>query len=154
MQKSERAAQARRELDRKFATTDLGPLRARPRGGWIRAVRNALGMSQEALAGRLQIAKPNVSKLERNEVRETISLGKLAEVARALDCQLVYAFVPNSSLEETVQEQAEHVAAATLGYVSTTMGLEDQSIDPGRHGDLIAAEARKVIDANRQWSAP
>lgn len=153
MQKSERAAQARRELDRRFAAADLAPVSARPRGGWIRAVRNGLGMSQEALAARLQIAKPNVSKLERNEVRETISLGKLAEVARALDCQLVYAFVPNSSLEDTVQRQAEHVAASTLGYVSTTMGLEDQSIDPDRDGELIAAEARRVIEANRQWSS-
>lgn len=116
-------------------------------------MRNGLGMSQEALAARLQIATPNVSKLERNEVRETISLGKLAEVARALDCQLVYAFVPNSSLEDTVQRQAEHVAASTLGYVSTTMGLEDQSIDPERLGELIAAEARRVIEANRQWSS-
>ena len=151
MRKSERAAQARRELDRKFAAAIIDPLRARPRGGWIRAIREGLGMSQEALASRLHIAKPSLAKLERNELHETISIGKLAEVARAMDCQLVYALVPNTSLEETVQKQAELVAARTLGYVSATMDLEDQSVGPDRHSDQLAAQARKVIDANRQW---
>ncbi len=108
-------------------------------------------MSQEALAGRLHIAKPSVAKLERNELRETISIGKLAEVARAMNCQLVYALVPNTSLEQTVREQAEHVAARTLGYVSATMDLEDQSVGPDRRADQLADHTRKVIDANRQW---
>ena len=75
-------------------------------------------MSQEALAARLGISKPSVAKLERSEVNDTISLGKLAEVARALDCTLVYALVPNTNLEDTVQKQARRVAAETLGYVA------------------------------------
>ena len=108
-------------------------------------------MSQEALAARLQIAKPSLAKLERNELHDTISIGKLAEVARAMDCELVYALVPNTSLDETVRKQAEHVAAKTLGYVSATMDLEAQSVSPDRGSDQLAAEARRVIDGNRQW---
>ena len=80
MRKSERAAQARREIDRKFAAADLSPVLARPRGGWIRAIRAGLGMSQEALATRLDVTKANIAKLERSELAETISIGKLAEV--------------------------------------------------------------------------
>lgn len=152
MRKSERAAQARRELDRKFETANLGPVLARPRSGWIRAIRTGLGMSQEALAVRLGVTKANVAKLEASELSETIGLGKLAEVARAMDCQLVYALVPNTSLEQTVQHQAERVASATLGYVATTMGLEDQAVEADRRTDQIAAQARKVIDDNRQWT--
>jgi len=152
MQRSERAAQARRELDRKFAVADVRSIRARPRGGWIRAVRTGLGMSQEALAERLGIAAPSVAKLEKNEVRDAISIGKLADVARAMDCQLVYALVPNTNLEDTVQQQAKRAASATLGYVAATMELEDQAVDDDRHADQLAAQARKVIDANRQWS--
>ena len=151
MQKSERAAQARRELDRKFAAASIDPILARPRGGWIRAIRAGLGMSQEALASRLQITKPSLAKLERNELHETISIGKLADVARAMDCQLVYALVPNTSLDETVWKQAEQVAARTLGYVSATMDLEDQSVGPDRRSDQLEAQARVVVDANRQW---
>ncbi len=151
MRKSERAAQARRELDRKFATADLKPVLARPRGGWIRAIRNGLGMSQEALAERLGVTKANIAKLEASELSETISIGKLAEVARALDCQLVYALIPNTSLEHTVQLQAQRVASATLGYVAATMDLEDQAVETDRRAEQLALQARKVIDDNRQW---
>ena len=152
MKKSERAAQARRELDRKLAAANLDPISARPRGGWIRAVRTALGMSQQVLADRLHISGPSVVGLEKNEANETISVGKLAEVARALDCRLVYALVPNTSFESTVQSQAERVAAQTLAYVDTTMGLEDQSVESQRHAERLATEARRVIEANRQWT--
>lgn len=151
MQKSERAAQARRELDRKFHAANIDPIRATPRGGWIRAIRAGLGMSQEALAARLHIAKPSLAKLEKNELNETISIGKLAAVARAMDCQLVYVLVPNSGLDQTVQRQAEQVAARTLAYVDTTMSLEDQSVGPDHRAEQLAAQARKVIEANRQW---
>ncbi len=108
-------------------------------------------MSQEALAARLHIAKPSLAKLEKNELNETISIGKLAAVARAMDCQLVYVLVPNSGLDQTVQRQAEQVAARTLAYVDTTMSLEDQSVGPDHRAEQLAAQARKVIEANRQW---
>jgi predicted DNA-binding mobile mystery protein A len=110
-------------------------------------------MSQEALATRLHIAKPSLAKLEKNELNETISIGKLAEVARAMDCQLVYALVPNTTLDQTVHKQAEQVAAKALGYVAATMDLEDQSVGPDRRADLLAAQARKVVEANRQWTS-
>lgn len=151
MRKSERAAQARRELDRKFAAASIDPVQTRPRAGWIRAVRTGLGMSQVALATRLDISSPSVAKLERSEVNDAISLGKLAEVARALDCTLMYALVPNTSLEDTVQKQARRVAAQTLGYVTTTMHLEDQAVESDRHADQLDMHARKVIDSHRLW---
>ena len=151
MEKSERAVQARRELDRKFASATLGPVQARPRAGWIGAVRTGLGMSQEALAARLGISTPSVSKLERSEISYTIRLAKLAEVALALDCTLVYALVPNTSLDDTVQKQARRVAAQTLGYVTTTMRLEDQAVESDRHADQLDQYARTVIDSNRLW---
>lgn len=153
MRKSERAAQARRELDRKFTTANLKPVLARPRGGWIRAIRTGLGMSQEALAARLDVTKANVAKLEGSELGETISIGKLSEVARAMDCQLMYALVPNTSLDHTVVSQAERVALTTLEYVAATMDLEDQAIESDRRAEQLGAQARKVIDDNRQWTA-
>jgi len=114
-------------------------------------VRTGLGMSQEALAARLGISTPSVSKLERSEISYTIRLAKLAEVALALDCTLVYALVPNTSLDDTVQKQARRVAAQTLGYVTTTMRLEDQAVESDRHADQLDQYARTVIDSNRLW---
>ena len=69
-----------------------------------------------------------------------------------MDCRLVYALVPNVSLEHTVQQQAERVATTTLGYVATTMGLEAQAVEPDRRTEQLASQSRKVIDDNRQWT--
>ena len=152
MKRSDKAAQARRELDRKFISANVEPVRARPRFGWIRAIRGALGMSQRVLAERLDITQPSVANLERSELEGGITMGKLAEVARALDCTLFYALVPNTSLEETVQRQARRVAADTLGYVGVTMELEGQAVESDRLADQLDSEKERVIAANRQWS--
>ncbi|HEX9684005.1 MAG TPA: mobile mystery protein A [Acidimicrobiales bacterium] len=151
MKRSERAFQARRELDRKFREANLKPIHARPRSGWIRAIRSGLGMSQEALAARLGVAAPTVTKLEKSELNETISVGKLAEIARALDCTLVYALVPNDSLEHTVQSEARRVSAKLLGYVATTMRLEDQAVSSDQQADQIQRQAQQIIESNRLW---
>lgn len=153
MHKSDRAAQARQELDRKFDATNLEPIQARPRSGWIRAIRSGLGMSQAALASRLGISTPSMAKLEKSEVNETIGIGKLAEVARALDCTLVYALLPNTSIEDTVQKQARRVAAETLSYVANTMQIEDQTVEVDRQADQLEMHARKVIENSRLWRA-
>jgi predicted DNA-binding mobile mystery protein A len=128
MQSQEGAAQARRAIDRRFSQGAAGSLLARPRAGWIRAVRDALGMSQSALAARLGLSAPAVSKLEHSEARGGITLAKLDEVARALDCTLAYALVPNTTLQATVERQARRLAGIQVDYVETTMALEDQSV--------------------------
>jgi len=94
-------------------------------------------MSQAALAARLNISGPAVTKLERAEPTGGITLAKLAEVASALDCSLVYAFVPNTTIEATVQAEARRVATLALGYAGRTMALEAQGIDPDRQSEGI-----------------
>lgn len=151
MQPSERAAQARRELDRKFDAAYLEPIQARPRSGWIRAIRGALGMSQAVLAERLGVSSAAVNKLERAELHGGITTGKLAEVANALDCTLVYALVPNSTLERTVRTQARTVAAQLLGYAARTMALEAQDIDENRQSEAVERHAQRLLADGNLW---
>ena len=153
MQQSERSAQARRELDRKFNQADLDPIRAIPRLGWIRAVRGALGMSQAVLAGRLGVSAAAVNKLEQAERHGGITIRKLAEVAAALDCTLVYALVPHSTLEQTVTTQARRVAAEMLGYVARTMALESQGIGEEREREAIDRYAQQLSARGNVWRA-
>lgn len=153
MQRSERSSQARRELDRKFSAADLDPIRALPRSGWIRAVRGALGMSQAVLAQRLGVSAAAVNKLEHAERHGGITIRKLADVAAALDCTLVYALVPNSSLEQTVMAQARKVAEGTLGYVARTMALEAQEVDDDRQREAIDRYARQLTASGELWRA-
>jgi predicted DNA-binding mobile mystery protein A len=151
MQPSERAAQARRELDRKFDAANLEPIQARPRSGWIRAIRGALGMSQAVLAERLGVSSAAVNKLEHAELHGGITTGKLAEVASALDCTLVYALVPNSTLEQTVRTQARTVAARLLGYATRTMALEAQDIDADRQSEAVERQAQQLVASSNLW---
>jgi mobile mystery protein A len=151
MTRTQKAAQARRELDRRFKTSAIVFMRAKPHSGWVKAIRTALGMSQRDLAARLGVSDVAVHKLERAEQDGRISLAKLGEVAAAMDCTVVYALVPNSSLEETVQRQAHRVAAARLGYVADTMSLEDQSVAPERRAGYAEVYAQELIATNDIW---
>lgn len=123
----------RRQLDKQLSPLQSFARLPRPRNGWIREVRNALGMSARQLAQRLGISQPSVAKFERSEEADTISLRNLRKVAEALDCTLVYAFVPNDSLEATLTQQAERRATEHLKRIEHTMRLEAQ----GRPADEI-----------------
>ena len=151
MNTQQQASQARRELDRKFKTFDLAPLRSRPHRGWIRALRTALGMSQDALGARLSVTGAAVAQLERAEITGGITVAKLSSVAAALDCTLLYVLVPNSSLEDTVMRQARLVAASQLGYVATTMWLEDQAIGDEQRREQLEARAHEIAAGAALW---
>jgi predicted DNA-binding mobile mystery protein A len=153
MQLSERSAQARRELDRKFNEADLEPIRATPRLGWIRAVRGALGMSQAVLADRLGVSAAAVNKLEQAERHGGITVRKLAQVAAALDCTFVYALVPRTTLEQTVTAEARRVAVEMLGYVARSMALESQGIGDEREREAVERYARQLISSGNVWRA-
>jgi predicted DNA-binding mobile mystery protein A len=117
-----------RHLDQRF--TDLRPLTdgPRPPKGWLRVIRDALGMTSAQLAHRLGIAQPSVVELEQSEARGTITLKTLERTAKALGCRLVYALVPLQPLSEIVQNRASEVADRKLAAVAQTMRLEDQAV--------------------------
>src|SRR5262245_57390023 len=98
--KDDTKTRARQRLDERLAAlkpTDR--FRAPPRG-WIRAIRDALGMTGVQFARRLRVRPQSLDAVERSEANGTIQLKTLRRAAEALDCTLVYALVPNSSLEE------------------------------------------------------
>jgi predicted DNA-binding mobile mystery protein A len=101
---------------------------AKPHGGWVRAIREALGMRAEDLADRMGISQPSLSRLESNERIGTVQLDTLQRAADALECDVVYALVPRRSLDEMVNDQARTRALERLGRVAHTMALEDQAL--------------------------
>ncbi len=110
MAKADTAAVARKSLDAKFLDGSLGALAARPARGWIRAIRDALGMSSRQLATRMGQSQPAVSQLEHSEVDDRITLATLRRAADALECDLVYALVPRTTLDDTVRRRARSLA--------------------------------------------
>jgi predicted DNA-binding mobile mystery protein A len=108
-------------------------------------------MSQAVLAGRLGVSPAAVNKLEHAELHGGITTGKLAEVAAALDCSLVYTLVPNTTLEHTVRSQARATAARSLGYAARTMALEAQDIPAERQQEAVERYARELVESGKLW---
>jgi predicted DNA-binding mobile mystery protein A len=79
---------------------------APPLRGWVRTIREGLGLSGSELGVRLGVSQPRVSQIERAELDGTLQLGTLERVAAALHCQLRYAFIPKEPLEGLAQELA------------------------------------------------
>ena len=120
---------------------------ALPPTGWIKAIRNAIGMSMLQLGKRLSITKQSVQDIERREKDGSISIKALREAARALDMQLIYGFVPNDgSLEALIDRKAKELATQIVQRTSNSMKLEDQENSKQRIEKAI--EERATIIKN------
>ncbi len=123
-------------LDQRFAA--LRPLLASPRPpkGWVRALRNALGMTTQQLAQRMGVSQSRIPELERAEVAGGITLKSLERAAQAMGCRVVYAIVPEHRLADIVHAQAALTADRQLASVDQSMRLEDQAVrDAGVRND-------------------
>ena len=89
---------ARQQLDKTLSGYAVARQTSQPAKGWIRAIREALGMSGKQLANRLNVSQPRISKLEQDEVSGVVSLKTMRQAAEAMDCVFVYAIVPRTSL--------------------------------------------------------
>jgi predicted DNA-binding mobile mystery protein A len=143
---------ARRSLDRRF--DGLRPFAdegAVPRGGWVRAIREALGMSAADLAARMGTAQSTVIGMERNERTGRVQLDTLRRAADALDCDLVYALVPRRPLEQMVEDRARVRAAAQLQAVDHSMRLESQGVSDAVIQDHLAEQVALLVDRPGLW---
>lgn len=139
----------RRQMDALYAK--LQPLAEASNvsgGGWLRDIREALGISSVQFAKRLGISKQAYLKLEASEEKRTIELATLSRVADAIGFCVVYAIVPagvHSSLESILRDRATKVATKFVNKVSRTMALEDQSIAKEEREQQIAELADELI---------
>lgn len=95
---------------------------------WIDYVRTGLGMSLVQLARRAGVSQAALSASIRLEKEGRITVNKLREIAEAMDCDLVYEFVPRKKIEELMQDQAEKKTLMLMNETETHMALEDQKV--------------------------
>jgi predicted DNA-binding mobile mystery protein A len=129
---------------------DVGP----PVGGWIRAIRETLGMTNVQLARRLRRKAPqSVEDLQNSEAAGTIKLDRLREVAEAMGCRLVYAVVPLKPLEEIRKDRALEIARKTLKHTSHSMKLEAQDVGPKEEQRALERQVQRLLVGNpkRLW---
>lgn len=152
----DRKALARSSLDRRLAALRASEALARPPRGWVRAIRDALGMTTRQMAERLGVSQPRIVALEKDELQDSITLGRLRKAAEALDCTLAYVLVPNRPLEEMLRIKAGQVADRQVARTHHTMALEDQALSK----EALAAERERLIDEllrsdpKRLWDTP
>jgi predicted DNA-binding mobile mystery protein A len=121
-----------RHLDQRFS--GLRPLAKsqRPPKGWLRAIRDALGMTTSQFAKRLGVSQPRVIKLEKAEVDGSVTLHTLQRAAEALGCRFVYALIPEKPLAEIMRQRAALLADRQSAAVEHSMRLEDQAVKDKR----------------------
>ena len=145
---------ARRALERRLAPwRALKPSStAPPAGGWVRAIRDVLGMSAAELATRMGVTQVAVTKLEASERAGGARLATLTRAANALGCDLVYAFVPRASLEDQIRAQAERVLMRDFDSVANSMRLEDQVVSGDAARDTRDELIAKISSQRGLWS--
>lgn len=124
-----------------------------PPGGWLKAIREALGRSTRSQAARVGITAPTLLKSETLEAGDRITLGQLRKLAGCLDCELVYVLVPRQPLSQMVEEQAEKMAREEVLGVAHTMSLEDQLPSDTFLQKQVASRKRALLEGSwaRLW---
>lgn len=148
---------ASEQLDRRFADLESFAVAAvRPTRGWIRAIRDGLGMTAGQLARRMGVKQPRITELEQGEASGKITIQSLERAAEAMGCRLVYALVPMRPLSDMINERALGIAGQQLASIEQTMRLENQGVtDEARHREALA----RLVDAlkrkpARLWDGP
>ena len=117
----------------------------RPKEGWIRTFRKALGMSSPQLARRLDISKSQASQMERMEIADRITLQQLRRVADSLECDLVYELKPRKTVEEMVRDRAKQKAQNLVNKTDVQMKLEEQQLSSEKLKSQVDYEVERLV---------
>lgn len=142
----------RERLDSRLATAAVPP---RPHRGWVRAIREALGMSGAEMGERMGVNHQRVFAIEQAEKDRAIQLDTLDRAAAALGCRVEYVLVPadGTSLSGMVRRQAAAKAREELQSTEVTMQLEDQPVSAATRNDLLESRVAELIDKRGLWAS-
>jgi predicted DNA-binding mobile mystery protein A len=132
------------QLARSLSAFKAARQEARPQRGWLRAIREGLGLSLEDVGKKLGQSRRRIQEFEKAESKDRITLRSLRRVAAALDCELVYAIVPKSgTITELAERRARAQATEDVLDVEHTMALENQAT--GNVKELIEEETKRRL---------
>jgi predicted DNA-binding mobile mystery protein A len=128
---------------------------SRPSSGWIKVIRQVLGMTTGQLAKRIGVAQSRITALEKAEANDAVTLKTLRHAAEGLNCTLVYFILPNEPLDKMLTDRARMIADEQLARTHHTMKLENQGVEP--RGLKMARERLiedLLKDGRRLWDRP
>lgn len=118
----------REQLDNKLSKLREFSVQGLTSIGWIKTIREALGMTSKDLASRVGVNQSRIIHMEQAEVDGNIKISTMKKVADALEMDFVYALVPRTSLNDMVKEQARLLALKKMKRLDHTMRLEMQEL--------------------------
>jgi predicted DNA-binding mobile mystery protein A len=145
-----------RQLDKRLIAFTPLAAATRPAKGWIKAIREALGMTSAQLGKRLAVSQQRAAMLEKAETDGSITLKSLEHAAQALGCRVIYVLYPEQPLSQTLRARAEEIAGRQLHALEQTMRLEDQSVtDRSQRKETRARLMEQLLKRPaRLWDQP
>ena len=119
-----------------------------PKVGWIKTIRETLGMNTRQLGERCNVTSERIIRIEIDEVDGKTTLATLEKVARAMNCRLVYGLVPNDEFIEFIEKTASNKAESQLKRISHTMSLEDQRVSDSALKEQVEMLKEELIRGN------
>lgn len=116
-----------RQLDEKLKPLkDLKKIN--PNAGWIRYIREALCLPASRLGILLNMKQPSIVGMEENERNKKITLETLEKAANAMGCDLVYGFVPKTTMKDFIGKKQKEASQKIMKNTNHTMVLEKQGL--------------------------
>ena len=137
---------AREQLDETMKSFESLKAMSAPRKGWIRAIRDTLGMTGVQLAKRLKVNQQRVARIEQDEVLGKVTLNTMQNIAEAMDCVFVYGVVAKDSLEQIVKGQAELVAKKRMARSNQMMRLEKQELSEAEKAKAMQTIIDEIVE--------
>ena len=137
---------ARKQLDKRLNPLRTSQAFTRPPRGWIKAIREALGITSAQLGKRMGVSQPRILEIEKSEKSGSITLDTLERAANKMDCKLVYALVPKNPLQDLVEERAQALAKKRLSTIGHSMALEAQLVLADDEKEQFEIMVRKIIE--------
>jgi predicted DNA-binding mobile mystery protein A len=138
---------AREQLNETMKNLESLKAMSAPRKGWIRAIRDTLGMTGEQLAKRLGVNQQRVARIEQDEVLGKVTLNTMQNAAEAMDCVFVYGVVARDDIEQIVKKQAEVVAQKRMARSNQMMRLEKQELSEIEKSKAMQDLVDEIVEA-------
>ena len=119
-----------------------------PQQGWVKTIREVLGMSASQLGKKVGIDQSRISRLENAEKAGDLKLSSLQKIAKGLDMEFVYGFVPKDTLETMMINQARSLALKRFKTLNATMSLENQSLSENEKKKALEDMIQKILIEN------
>ena len=137
---------AREQLDETMKSFESLKAMSAPRKGWIRAIRDTLGMTGVQLAKRLKVNQQRVARIEQDEVLGKVTLNTMQNAAEAMDCVFVYGVVARDGLEQIVRRKAELVAKKRMARSNQMMRLEKQELSEADKAKAMQTIIDEIVE--------